>query len=308
MAQLGEQGTIKKLIFSVAKRAGAVRIKGLRVDLAARNHPLAKLSDLLVGRKLRNKIGLDRCRILITGAAPFRSDLMRFFASFGLSIREVYGLTENFTFGTLNLAHDINIGSCGVAFPYNEMRIANDGEIMFRAPWMFKQYYKDPQATSEALSREGWFATGDLGEVDSEGRLKIVGRKKELIKTSGGKFIAPVPIENLFKDLPLIKDVVVVGDQHKYCVALVSLEDNLALSPEEIRLKLSDYLQSINASLASFESIKRIGVLNDAMSVANGLLTPTLKVRRGNLKEKKAAFIESVYNTQDKVIFEQIAE
>ncbi len=304
LAEVTKKSPLSRRVFQIALKAGSIRIEGDRVRQGRQNHPLARFSDLLVGRSLRQKLGLDCCRILATGAAPFRPELMRFFASFGLTIREVYGLTENFTFGTLNHADDVVLGTCGVPFPFNKLRIAQDGEILFKAPWMFQGYYLDPKGTSEVLSQDGWFATGDLGTQDAQGKLRIVGRKKELIKTSGGKFIAPVPIENKFKDLPFIRDVVVIGDSHKFCVALVSLEDQMIHDKTEVRAKLSSYLESINGGLASFESIKRIGVLSDPMSVANGCLTPTLKVKRSVVQQQKAAFIQSVYETQEAVIFE----
>lgn len=304
LAEVARKGVLAQKAFQLALKLGSSRIQGDRIGYQKRNHPFGKISDLLAGKRLRQRIGLDQCRILATGAAPFRPEIMRFFASFGMTIREVYGLTENFTFGTLNHADDTTIGTCGVPFPYNELRLASDGEVLFKAPWMFTGYYRDPEGTGEVLSAEGWFATGDLGVQDSQGKLRIVGRKKELIKTSGGKFVAPVPIENMFKDLPFIRDAVVIGDHHKFCVALVSLEENLPGDPAAIRDKLGSYLQSINASLASFESIKKIGVLTDPMSIANGFLTPTLKIRRSVLQQKKADFIQSIYDTAEPVIFE----
>jgi long-chain acyl-CoA synthetase len=305
--EVQKRGKIGRRIFDIAVRAGSVRLEGDRIKSHIGNHPLVKISDVLVGNRLRARLGLDRCRILATGAAPIRPDVMGFFASLGLSIREVYGLTENFTFGTLNMPGDIAIGSCGVPFPFNKIRIADDGEIQFKAPWMFKGYYREPELTREVLSDDGWFATGDLGQIDAKGHLKIIGRKKELIKTSGGKFIAPVPIENRFKDLPYIKDVVVIGDHYKYCVALVALEEGIALTEQQIRHKLGEYMESVNAGLASFETIKRIGVMRESLTISNGFLTPTLKIRRAALQQKKADFIQSVYNEHEQIIFEQDA-
>ncbi|MDQ3235062.1 MAG: AMP-binding protein, partial [Pseudobdellovibrionaceae bacterium] len=183
---------IKRTVFAFARTLGEQRIEDDQIIRRAKDQSIGGIiSDALVGRKMRGRLGLDRCRMLVTGAAPTRPEVMRFFGAFGMMIREVYGLTENLCCGVLNDAHEVVIGSCGKPFPGNEVRIAEDGEIMFRAPWMFKGYYKNPEATREVLSDDGWFATGDLGALDSEGRLRIVGRKKELLKTSGGKYVAP---------------------------------------------------------------------------------------------------------------------
>jgi len=244
--------------------------------------------------------------MFVTGAAPTRPEVMRFFGAFGVMIREVYGLTENLCLGVLNDAHEVIIGSCGKPFPGNEIRIAEDGEILFRAPWMFKGYYKNPVATHEVLSEDGWFATGDLGALDNEGRLRIVGRKKELLKTSGGKYVAPVPIEDNLKSHPIVKDAMIVGDGKKYCVALVSLEDETAkaFNSDERKEELKKLLLRVNENLASFESIKRVGVMKESFTIENGALTPTLKVKRSVVAKQKEEFIDRLYRSDDAVVYE----
>lgn len=296
---------LRRAIFRLARRLGERRLQGNLIIKARDRHLLPMLSDWLYGRHLRQSLGLDRCRILATGAAPTRPEVLRFFAAFGLMIREVYGLTENFTFGTLNGADVAAIGTTGSPFPYSELRLGEDGEILMRAPWMFLGYYKDSAATHAVLSPDGWFATGDLGALDEAGRLRIVGRKKELLKTSGGKYVAPVPIEDRLKSMPFIKDAMIVGDSYKYCIALVALEEGVASSKEEQRAKLARCLAEVNASLASFETIKQVGVLCEGFSVASGHLTPTLKLRRSVVVKEKTPFIESVYRAQETVVFEQ---
>lgn len=295
---------LRKGLFSLAKDLGAQRIEGEHIKRKSSWGPL--LSDALVGKKLRARLGLDRARILLTGSAPTRAEVLKFFGSFGLLIREVYGLTENLCLGVLNDADDIVPGSCGKPFPGNEMRLAADGEIEFRAPWMFKGYLKNDEATREVLAADGWFATGDLGAIDADGRLRIVGRKKELLKTSGGKYVAPVPIEDSLKALPLIKEAMVVGDTRKYCVALIALDEERLRASGSDRYKdeLKEHLKKINEKLASFESIKRVGIIKDGFTINNGALTPSLKVRRNHVIVWKGDFIELLYRSDEVVVSE----
>ncbi len=305
-ATIAAASPVKRNVFKLAQALGSRRING---DVIVRDKPLdpgVQLSDALVGKKLRRQLGLDRTRMLITGAAPIRPDVQRFFASFGLLIREVYGLTENMCLGVLNDNDRAVIGSCGKAFIGNEIKIAPDGEILFRAPWMFKGYYKDPQNTADVLLPDGWLATGDMGQLGADGHLRIVGRKKELLKTSGGKYVAPVPIEDKLKASGLIKDAMVVGDNRKYCLALITLDpDVLAKTPRaDLVRDLDATLHTVNATLASFESVKKLGVLKDGFSIENGRLTPSLKLRRSVLEKEVKGFIDRLYETTDVVSFE----
>ncbi len=296
----------KRAIFGLAKNLGSIRISGNRVYRDRDQWISAKISDGLVGKKLRARLGLDRTRMLLTGSAPTRPDVMRFFASFGLMIREVYGLTENLCLGVLNDHSSVVIGSCGKLFHGGEMQIAADGEICFRAPWNFKGYYKNEEATRDSINKDGWFMTGDLGQVDDQGYLRIVGRKKELLKTSGGKYVAPVPIEDLLKANPIIADAMVVGDNRKYCVALISLDpEHVNSQPElDVTKELGKFLEEVNAQLASYESIKRLGIMRAAFSVEAGTLTPTLKLKRKVACEQKQQFIEKVYDANQQIIVE----
>lgn len=297
---------LKKGFFILAETFGSQRFHG--ETLSAKNGFGATISDLLVGSSLREALGLDRARILITGAAPTRPEVVRFFGAFGMLLREVYGLTENLCLGVLNDSGEIVIGSCGKAFAGNEMKIAEDGEILFRAPWNFKGYYNDPEATREALSADGWLATGDLGKLDADGRLRIVGRKKELLKTSTGKYVAPFPIEEKLKESPWIKDAMLVGDERKYCVALVVLDDKAEGKPNsraQFKDELKKVMKTVNEPLASFETVKRIGVINDAFTVENGALTATLKLKRKVVTGRNEDFIERLYHSEDMIIFEK---
>lgn len=297
---------VKRAVFSLAKALGEVRIDGDHISLKNDETIPARISDVLVGKKLRTKLGLDRCRMLVTGAAPTRPEVMKFFGSFGMMIREVYGLTENLCLGVLNDYEQIVIGSCGKPFQGNEVKIADDEEILFRAPWMFTGYYKNEEASKEVL-KDGWFHTGDLGRLDGDGRLRIVGRKKELLKTSGGKYVAPVPIEDRIKAESCIAEAMVIGDARKYCVAIVSLNEEVTegKDPQEFKDALKAHLREVNSPLASFETIKRVGILKEGFSVENGSLTPTLKVKRKVVTEMKGDFIETLYKSNDDVVLEQ---
>ncbi|MFW7377479.1 MAG: AMP-dependent synthetase/ligase [Oligoflexus sp.] len=299
---------LKRGLFELAQNLGEMsRIDGDRVYKTQDKFPLfSKVSDVLVGKKLKAKLGLDRCRLLLTGAAPTRPEILRFFGSFGLVIREVYGLTENLCLGVLNDPDLSVMGSCGKAFRGNKVKIAEDQEILFKAPWNFQGYYKNPEASKEAYTEDGWLKTGDLGKLDEESRLTIIGRKKELLKTSGGKYVAPVPIEDRLKAWSVIRDAMVVGDERKYCVALISLDSEATNGKDskQIKAEIKSHLKKINEPLASFETIKRVGVMKDGFSVENGSLTPTLKVKRGVVAKQKGDFIERLYSSEDVVIYE----
>jgi len=303
-AQLNRASLAKRVIFGLAKKLGSVRIHGENeVSYGMDGHMSVKASDALVGSALRKKLGLDRAHLLLTGSAPTRPEVIKFFASFGLVIREVYGLTENLCLGVFQNNKKVIIGSCGVPFIDNEIKIASDNEIMFRSPWMFKGYYNSPDTTREVLGSDGWFSTGDLGKVDEDGYLRIIGRKKELLKTSTGKYVAPVPIEDRLKSLLGIGDAMVVGDNQKYCVALISLDLEEDFS-EDIETSIKDHLSKINIDLANHESIKRVGVLKKGFSVEDGTLTPTMKVKRKVVCDKYQDFIDSLYQASDAVVYE----
>lgn len=302
LGKLSAAGPAKNMIFKLANIMGSSRVEGNKIQAGTNAGIFPALADALVGKKLRARLGLNRTRMFVTGSAPTRPDLQKFFAAFGMPIREVYGLTENLCCGVVHIEDDIFVDSCGKAFPGNEMRIAEDGEIEFRAPWMFTGYYKNEEATREVLSEDGWFSTGDLGRIDECGRLYITGRKKEMLKTSNGKYVAPVPIEDRVKGLPLIKEVMMVGDSRKYCVALIALEHPHL--EERQREEIKSWIKKVNEPLAGYEAIKRIGVLKEGFTIENGSLTPTMKLKRSVVTKNKEAFINHLYSSEDFVVME----
>jgi long-chain acyl-CoA synthetase len=266
-----------------------------------------RLVDKLVLSKLKPALGLGRARLCVSGAAPIAKDVLEFFSTLDIPIQEAYAQSENTAGGTFNLAGRTRLGSVGVPLPGVEVKIAEDGEILVRGPNVFLGYYKEPQATAEALI-DGWLYSGDLGAFDADGFLSITGRKKEIIITAGGKNIAPKNIEAAIKESPLVSEAVVIGDRRKYLVALVTLDDaaaeawmqsrGLAGPPAhhpELRAELQRALDEVNQKLARVEQVKRFAVLPRQFAIETGELTPTLKIKRKVVTENFAAEIESLY-------------
>ncbi|HME92200.1 MAG TPA: AMP-dependent synthetase/ligase, partial [Myxococcaceae bacterium] len=261
--------------------------------------------------KLKERIGFDRTRIFATSAAPIGKDVLEFFASLDIIIREVYGQSEVTGPTSVSTEEATRLGLLGRPMIGVEVKIAEDGEILVRGDNVCLGYYKDPAATAE-LIRDGWLHSGDVGELNADGYLRITGRKKEIIVTSGGKKTAPAGIEALLRSIPLVANALVVGERRNYLVALLAVEPERAVSfareqgwPPTVSgltrhapfLKhLEEQIeQQVNRKLARFETIKRFAVLTEDFSVAGGELTPTLKLRRGAIERKYSDLIESLY-------------
>jgi long-chain acyl-CoA synthetase len=265
------------------------------------------LADRLVLRKIRARLGLDRASILLSGSAPLRADVHRFFLSVGLTLVEAYGLTETCPGLTTNRRNDIRIGSVGKPFAGVTLRIADDGEILAKGANIAAGYLNQPEATREAFDPDGWFRTGDLGSLDSDGFLHITGRKKELIKTSGGKYVVPAKIETLLKASPLVQEAMIIGDQRNYCVALIALDpDALAkfttrhavpndAEHPSVRSALQSVVDEANTRLAPFERVKAFRLTPAPFTVAGGELTASLKVKRHAVSKLHATLIEEMY-------------
>jgi len=245
------------------------------------------LAKLLVLGKLHARVG-GRIRFFVSGGGALSREVAEFFHSIGLPILEGYGLTETSPVLTVNRLGATRLGTVGPALPGIELRIAADGEILARGPNIMKGYYHKPEETAQVI-QDGWFSTGDIGEIDSEGFLKITDRKKDLLKTSGGKYIAPGPIEGRLKLSPRILNAIVIGDRRKFPAALIVAARGA--SREEIAKDVA----TLNETLAHHEQIKRFELLSGDFSIESGELTPTLKVRRRVVEQKYKSLIDAIY-------------
>ncbi len=272
------------------------------------------LARRLVFSKVRERLGFDRTRVFFTSAAPMARSTLDFFLSLGIPIFEVYGMSECTGPTTFSSQARYRTGSAGWAIPGTELRIADDGEILFRGPHVFVGYFKNPEATAEAVDGDGWLHSGDIGMLDEEGFLYVTDRKKELLITSGGKNVAPVPLESKIKAIPGVAQAVVVGDRRKFLAALIVIDPEAigSLASEigsdaadaaaaarcpRFRFYLEDRLDAINVTLAPYESIRRFAVLDEGLSVENGCLTPTLKLKRRVIQEVFGATIDELYSS-----------
>jgi long-chain acyl-CoA synthetase len=310
-SQVEKDGGLKKIIFDWAVRVGKkVREReraGKRIGwLLRREHDFA---DKQVLSKIRALFG-GRVHLAVSGAAPINPEILRFFDAAGVTVVEGWGMTETSTAATIATPEDFKIGTIGKPFPDCEIRIADDGEILVKGPNVFQGYYKNEEATKEAIV-DGWLHTGDLGEMDSEGYLKITGRKKDIIITAGGKNITPANLEAEIKQSQWVSQCVVVGDRRPYLVALVTLdpEEVAKLAEEkgwpadpaqiaeqpEMRELIQQHIDSINQNFARVEQIKKFAILPEDLSQEGGELTPTMKVKRAAVTEKHADTIEQLY-------------
>jgi long-chain acyl-CoA synthetase len=270
-----------------------------------------RLAHKLVFSKMHAALG-GRLRFAVSGGAPLSLEIAQFFHAAGILILEGYGLTETCPSLTFNRADNFKFGSVGQAQPGVELKIAADGEILGRGPNIAKGYFKKPQATAEVFLPDGWFATGDIGRLDSEGFLYITDRKKDLIVTAGGMNIAPQNIENLLKGDPLISQAMVHGDKRPYPVALLTLNPEelakfareqgilitdpgtLAKHPKVLQ-RVSRIVEERNTGLQSYAKVKKFAILPDDFTVDNGLLTPTLKVKRKIITDQHRELLDSLY-------------
>ena len=292
----------------------AVRIGEKHKDEIARGEtptdPLWKLANQLVFSKIRQGFG-GRSRAYFSGGAPLGKDMAEWFCSVGIPIMEGYGLTETSPTLSVNRRGAFKIGSVGKVNEGVQLKIAEDGEILVKGPTVFKGYWNMPEETRNSFI-DGWFKTGDIGELDSEGFLSITDRKKDLIKTSGGKFIAPQPIENALKANVLVAQAAIIGDKRKYASVIISphfplLEDwarangvpftsrQELVASDKVRGLYKGIVEDLNKRLAQFETIKKIVVVPDEFTVATGEITPTLKLKRRVIEAKYKQQIDELY-------------
>jgi len=301
---------VKKKILSWALNVGA----GHRAKVYAGEQPSSlrwKLASKLVYAKVREAFG-GRVRYFVSGGAPLGMDTASWFADAGIPVWEGYGLTETSPVIALNSPIHQRMGAVGKPLPNIELKFAEDGELLVRGPAVFPGYWQKPQANTECFDQEGWFLTGDIAHLDADNFLYITDRKKELLKTSGGKLVAPQPIENKLKNNVLVAQAALVGDKHKFISALiapnfVALEalaqrqgihagSRAALVADDRVVALySEIVRTVNGSLANFETIKRFRLVSDEWTQESGELTPSMKLKRRVLTAKYAAEIAALY-------------
>jgi long-chain acyl-CoA synthetase len=301
--QAAKQTPQKQRIFRWALKIGrdVSKIRQLGGMVPPRLRVEYALAKRLVYDKLRDRLG-GRMRLMLTGGAPIAVEILEFFDAAGITILEGWGMTETFALGTLNVPGKggTKFGSIGRPLPGVEMKLDDDGEILVRGPNVFSGYYKDDDATRAAFTSDGYFRTGDIGRVDSDGFFTIVDRKKDLIITAAGKNIAPQNIENLLKGDPRISQVMLVGDRRPYLVALIAVapDARLGLSDADVHAMVAEIVSHKNEELASYERVKAFRLLPHELTQEAGELTPTLKVKRKVVSEKYAALIDSMYDGQ----------
>jgi long-chain acyl-CoA synthetase len=300
---------IKRRIFDWALRVGE-RHKQEIADGKTPTSLAWRLANKLVYSKIRQGFG-GRSRAYFSGGAPLGQDMAEWFCSVGIPIMEGYGLTETAPTVAVNRRGAFKIGTVGKPYPDLQVKFAEDGEILVKGPTVFKGYWHMPEETRTSFE-DGWFKTGDIGSIDSDGFLSITDRKKDLIKTSGGKFIAPQPIENALKANVLIAEAAVIGDRRKYASVILSphfplLEDwarangvsfhtheELVAAPR-VRELYRGIVEDLNKKLAQFETIKKLIIVPDEFTVAGGEITPTLKLKRRVIEAKYKKQIDELY-------------
>ncbi len=261
---------------------------------------------------LRQKLGLSRTTDALSAAAPIAPEVLEFFWSLGVPLREAYGQTENTAQSTLTPAHDVRIGKVGLPVPGCEIRIADDGEILTRGPGTFLGYYGDPEGTARALDADGWLASGDVGELDADGYLTVSGRKKDVILTSDGTHISPSEIENRLKVSPYVREALVIGDRRPFLTALVGIEmdsvanwarqrqlvfttyEDLSSQPDVVAL-VQAWVDEVNLDLAPAEVVRAFRLLPKELDQEDGEMTATARLKRSSVAEEFSSLIESMY-------------
>ena len=303
----------KKLVFSIALKIGRKRATLMMnfEQIPYYLKVLYQLAYVAVFQKLKERLGFDRLRVAYSGAAPISPDVLLFFQSIGVNLIEGYGQTEGTGVTCVSRIGRVKFGSVGPPLTGTEIKIAEDGEILVKSPSVFKGYYKNPESTAETL-KDGWLYSGDIGEIDEDGYLKITDRKKDIIVTAGGKNITPQYIENKLKFSSYINDAVIIGDKRKFITSLIMIdEDNVVKYAQDNKVQFSTYkdltqapeiikliqeeVNKVNDTLARVEQIKKFTILPKKLYEEDGEVTPTMKVKRKYVNEAFGDIIEGMY-------------
>jgi len=293
----------------VGEKVADLRLKGAHVSLFWRL--LYGVAYVALFRALKNKLGLLDARMAISGAAPLSEDIIRFYHSIGIPVRQAYGLTEAMGISFMQDADEINFGAVGTPLPNVQYKIAEDGEILLKGDSVFEGYYNDPSATKKAIL-DGWLYTGDIGTICEDGQLRITDRKKNIIITAGGKNIAPSLLENKLKFSTFIKEAIVIGDKKKYPTALIQLElENVENWAQKegityttykslaINLQINELIagevEAVNREFSQAEKIKKFRILDKELDHDDGEITATMKVKRKVIEKAFGYLIDSMY-------------
>jgi len=304
------QNWMYRQALAIGYRMTDCRLEGNRPSLSLRL--LNRAAYWLVFRNIRRMLGLDRCRVAFTGAAPIAPDLIRWYLALGIDMREVYGQTENCGVATLIPADRVKLGSVGKAVPWGEVAISPVGEILIRGDFLFMGYLNQPEKTAETVDAGGWLHTGDVGSIDNEGFVKITDRMKDIIITAAGKNITPSEIENQLKFSPYISDAVVIGDRRPYLTCLVMIDqENVEKFAQDHDIPFTNYaslcraaeiqdliqreIEAVNANFARVETIKKFFLIERQLTPEDEELTPTMKLKRNFVNKRYAIEIDAMY-------------
>ncbi len=313
MIRMSDATWFKRMVFGMAMKIGYKRAD-LRMDFKKVPMHIALLyqvAHFAIFRKLRERVGFDRMRMAYSGAAPIAPEILHFFQSIGVNLIEGYGQTEGTGVTTVSRVGRVKFGCVGEPLAGVELKIADDGEILVKSPGVFKGYFKNSSATEETIV-DGWMHSGDVGEIDEDGYLKITDRKKDIIVTAGGKNITPQYIENKLKASLFINDAVVIGDKRKFLSCLIMIdEDNVVKFAQDHKIQFSTYkdltgnaeinrlidreIKSVNETLARVEQVKKFTILPKKLYEEDGEVTPTMKVKRKYINEAFAELIDAMY-------------
>ncbi len=306
----GVKAKIARWAFAVGRESRPYRLEGKPLPFAM--GIAYKLADKLVFSSLKAKMG-GNVQFFISGSAKLSEQVQEWFYSAGIVVVEGYGSTETSAVASVNVPNKPRFGTVGPALPGSEFRIAEDGEVLLKGPGVMRGYHKDPEQTAEVLDADGWFHTGDIGELDADGYLRITDRKKDLMKTSGGKYVAPQKVEGaLVAAIPFVSQAVIVGDGRKYISALLTLDADNAqrwaeahgmagasydeiVRSEKIREAVEPLVANANATLERWETVKKFTILPHEFSVDEGDVTPSMKIRRSAIASRFADEIDAMY-------------
>ncbi|GAB2832374.1 AMP-dependent synthetase/ligase [Lentzea nigeriaca] len=285
----------------IATRAFAIGIDAVRRKQQRRSVPMWQraglaIADRLVFAKIRARLG-GNLEYLVSGSAALAPQIAEWFAAVGLPILEGYGLTETSGASFVNRPGSVRIGTVGVPLPGTQVRLADDGEILLRGSGVMRGYHNLPDQTAAVIDADGWFATGDIGELDAEGYLRITDRKKDLVKTSGGKYIAPTAIESAVKAAcPLVSNAVVIADGRNFASILLTLDPDAVSAGTDPHVTVQRAIDTVNAGLNRWETVKQYRILPRELSVEAGELTPSLKIKRAVVVKNYAALVDDIYS------------